>query len=109
MDLNRNFGFKHGFSGTELDDKCSDVFGGHKAFTARESRAMRDYVEGLPKTPILGVDIHSYSNVLLYPYGYKKDVFPDNVEEIKRLGDKAVKAVKGMTTKPAAELGRETA
>ena len=106
MDLNRNFGFKHGFSGTEMEDKCSDVFGGHKAFTARESKAVRDYVDGLPRTPILGLDIHSYHNWLLYPYGYKRDVFPDNVDEIRALGMKAAKAVKGMVAKPAAELGR---
>ena len=67
--------------------------------------AVRDYVEGLPKVPILGLDIHSFANKLLYPYGYKKGTVPDNIDEIKELAEKAIKEVDGMEVIQAGAFG----
>ena len=67
--------------------------------------AIRDYVMALPQTPILGVDIHSFANMLLYPYGYKAKTFPDNIDEIRELGERAAKKITGMKAVAAADLG----
>merc|ERR1719317_830582 len=75
VDLNRNFGFKHGFSGTDLEDQCAVIYS-PEAFSEHESKAIRDYVEALPEAPILGLDIHSHANMMLYPYGYAANTFP---------------------------------
>jgi len=104
VDLNRNFGFKHGVSGTEMEDPCSEIYS-KTPFSEKETRAIKEYVEGLSATPILGLDIHSFANKLLYPYGYARKTYPDNIEEIKELAEMAVKEVEGMTPISAAELG----
>jgi len=103
-DLNRNFGHKWGVSGTELEDKCSSIYGGQAAFSENETKAVRDYLTGLSKDFDLAIDIHSFGNKLLFPYGYEKDSYPENIEEIKELGRKAAKEIPGMSILNSAQL-----
>ena len=101
VDLNRNFGFHWGESGTS-NDSCSDIYGGPKPFSELESKAIRDYLENLPELPTLAVDIHAYGNELLFPFGFAKRKFPKNINEILTLGNKAVVKVPKMVLKHAA-------
>ena len=45
-------------------------------------RNIRDYVMALEPSPILTVNLHSYSQLWMYPYGYGYFEYPENVEEI---------------------------
>ena len=45
-------------------------------------RNIRDYVLDLTPTPILALCLHSYSQLWMYPYGYKTGALPENVKEI---------------------------
>ena len=45
-------------------------------------RNIRDYVLDLQPTPILALCLHSYSQLWMYPYGYKTGAVPENVKEI---------------------------
>ena len=61
---------------------CSDVFCGEEAFSELETLAIKNYVEKLNPTPILGHSIHSYSQIWLWPYGFDYTSRPDNWKEI---------------------------
>lgn len=42
----------------------------------------RDYFLSLDPVPELTLSFHSAADMLLYPFGYARDTFPDNVDEI---------------------------
>lgn len=58
-----------------------------------ESRNLRDFISSLDDKPIFAICLHSFSQLWLYPYGYAYDAFPENVEDQRRAGEKAVKAI----------------
>lgn len=91
-DINRNFGFHFGESGVS-SNKCSDIYPGPEAFSEVETRNLRDYITSLDETPIFAACLHSFSQLWLYPYGYAYDTFPENVEEQRKAGEKAVDAI----------------
>ena len=103
VDLNRNFGFKWGVSGVQMEE-CSYVYPGSKPFSEKESHSVLSYLNQLPELPELGLDIHSYGNKLLYPYGYQQNTFPDNVDELRAMGEKAITKIPGMEMINSADL-----
>jgi hypothetical protein len=38
-------------------------------------------------SPILAVNLHSYSQLWMYPYAYDYNIYPDNVDEIVSIYD----------------------
>merc|ERR1712241_8104 len=84
VDPNRNWGFHFAESGVS-HDKCSDVYCGPEAFSEIETTNIKNFVEGLSPTPILGHCFHSYSQLWPWPYGYDYNAYPDNYEEIRQL------------------------
>merc|ERR1719369_735236 len=92
VDLNRNWGFHWGESGVS-NNPCSDVYCGSSAFSEIESINIKNYVESLNPTPVLGHCIHSYSQLWLWPYGYDYNAVPDNWQEIKKLAEDAADAL----------------
>ena len=64
------------------DNKCLETYHGPEAFSEVEMRNIRDYFLDQKPTPILAMCLHSYSQLWMYPYGYKTGVFPENVREI---------------------------
>src|SRR5262249_42501197 len=77
VDLNRNYGYKWG-----IDDQgssglpSSGTYRGTSAFSEPETRAQRDIVVALgPKT---GLSFHTYSDLLLNPWGYTIGASPDS-------------------------------
>eukprot|EP00095_Tigriopus_kingsejongensis_P009816 maker-scaffold239_size242058-snap-gene-1.25 protein:Tk09816 transcript:maker-scaffold239_size242058-snap-gene-1.25-mRNA-1 annotation:"carboxypeptidase b" len=92
VDLNRNWGFHWAESGVS-DSPCSDVFCGTEAFSEIESQNTRDYFGTINPLPEISICFHSAANLWLYPYGYAYDSYPDNVDEVRRLGEDAVDAL----------------
>lgn len=74
VDLNRNFGTAWGGQGSSADPR-SQVYRGPSPFSEPESRAMRAAFER--ETFDLHIDFHSFSQLILHPWGYKSDAAPD--------------------------------
>ncbi|XP_064485503.1 uncharacterized protein LOC135397948 [Ornithodoros turicata] len=68
VDPNRNFDTAFGGAGTSRHP-CSDIYRGAYAFSEAESRAVRDGVLQLGSRVKAYVNVHSYSQLLMVPYG----------------------------------------
>jgi len=96
VDGNRNWDFHWAETGAS-GNKCSDTYHGPEAFSEIETQNIRDYVLALDPVPVLAQAMHSYSQLLLWPYGYENGgPYPENVEEIRGLAEDAVKALEAV-------------
>jgi hypothetical protein len=76
VDLNRNWGFQWGGQGASTQ-QSSETYRGTAAFSEPETRAYRDWAT--PRTNIAAhLDIHAYSELLLWPWGYTGTLNADN-------------------------------
>ncbi|MCR9159920.1 MAG: M14 metallopeptidase family protein [Nannocystaceae bacterium] len=74
VDLNRNFPVVFGGPGAS-DNPMAGNYHGEAAFSEPESAAVRDLAEDLD--PLLAVvDVHSYGQLVLYPWGFTLDPAP---------------------------------
>ncbi len=99
MDLDRTFGFQWSPSRFRngralLENPCSEEYAGPKEFSANETTAFADYVKRIK--PTVYIDLHSYSQVVLYPFEYSCDAIPDDAENLAELAWGAAKAVRGV-------------
>lgn len=69
VDLNRNFDFLHSTGIGTSSDSCSEVFRGPGAFSEPETDNVRQLLDARPGIGCM-VDIHSYSQLVLYPWGH---------------------------------------
>ena len=78
VDLNRNYGFFWGY-----DDEGSspfpsdDTYRGTDPFSEPETQIMKEFCETHDFK--IALNYHSYSNLLLYPWGYTESTCPDDV------------------------------
>ena len=72
IDLNRNYSFQWGLDDEgSTGDGCGETYRGSSPFSEPETQAVRDFVES-HDFPI-AFNYHSYSNLLIYPFGYSYD------------------------------------
>jgi carboxypeptidase T len=77
VDLNRNFGHMWGYNNTgSSPDPSTDTYRGPSAFSEPESQAVKWLCETYE--PLLMLDYHTYSDVLLTPWGYENIKCPDS-------------------------------
>jgi carboxypeptidase T len=77
IDLNRNFGYMWGYNNSGSSNIPSDeTYRGTSAFSEPETQAMRDFVN--TKNFKTTLNYHTYSNLLLYPWGYTSTPTVDN-------------------------------
>lgn len=76
VDLNRNWGYQWGGEGASTNPN-NDTYRGPSAFSEPETQVMRDLITSLPRLKA-HIDFHSYSQLILSPYGYTIDVPLDN-------------------------------
>lgn len=73
-DLNRNWGYKWGCCGGSSGSASSLTYRGPSAFSAPETKAMRDFVNsrvvGGVQQIKANIDWHTYSQLILWPFGY---------------------------------------
>ena len=73
-DLNRNWGYNWGCCGGSSGSTSSDTYRGTAAFSAPETRAVADFVlsrkAGGVQQISSHIDFHTYSELILWPYGY---------------------------------------
>ena len=73
-DLNRNYGYKWGCCGGSSGSTSSDTYRGTAAFSAPETKAVRDFVNsrvvGGRQQIRAAMDFHTYSELVLWPFGH---------------------------------------
>ncbi len=73
-DLNRNYGFQWGCCGGSSGTFSSETYRGAAAFSAPETQRVRDFVNsrvvGGVQQIKTAIDFHTYSELVLWPYGY---------------------------------------
>lgn len=70
VDLNRNYGFQWGGGGAD-SSPSGETYRGEKAFSEPETQAIRDFAIA-HKNLKLSMSYHSFSNLILWPWGYTK-------------------------------------
>ncbi|KAL2266516.1 hypothetical protein VTJ83DRAFT_5868 [Remersonia thermophila] len=96
IDLDHAFGYGWDVAGRETDP-CSESYGGEKPFQATEAYRLakwvkRETVNGAQFVALL--DLHSYSQQILYPYAYTCSVDPPNFENLVELAVGLAKAIR---------------
>lgn len=73
VDLNRNWGYEWGGDGASTDSD-SDTFRGASAFSEPETQTMQSLALGFGTDLVAHIDYHSYSQLILWPFGYADGV-----------------------------------
>jgi murein tripeptide amidase MpaA len=73
-DLNRNWSYQWGCCGGSSGTTTSETYRGPSAFSAPETAAVRNFVQsrvvgGVQQIKV-AIDFHTYSELVLWPYGY---------------------------------------
>jgi carboxypeptidase T len=107
VDPNRNFGYNWGLTGSSCDP-LSITYRGVAPFSEPETQAIRDFVA--THEFYASISYHSYSQLVLYPWGYTRDAAPHKEQLSKMAEDmaNAIKDVHGMnyTSRQASDLYR---
>jgi hypothetical protein len=74
VDLNRNYGYQWGGPGSS-GDTYSEIYRGPAAFSEPETQAVRDFLQQHQAKAL--ISYHSYSQLVLYPWGYTNSPAPD--------------------------------
>ncbi|MFD5076161.1 M14 family metallopeptidase [Streptomyces sp. NPDC058371] len=73
-DLNRNWNYKWGCCGGSSSSKSSETYRGASAESAPEVKVVADFVRGRvvggKQQITAGIDFHTYSQLVLWPFGY---------------------------------------
>ncbi|MGK5443159.1 M14 family zinc carboxypeptidase [Micromonospora sp. URMC 105] len=73
-DLNRNWSYQWGCCGGSSGSTSSDTYRGPSAFSAPETQALRNFVNsrvvGGTQQIKANIDFHTYSQLVLWPFGY---------------------------------------
>lgn len=95
-DANRNFGY-HWNTGGASNDKCFDTYHGPTAFSEPETAAVRDYILTLNGTVKYFNSQHSYSQLILLPWGFTSDPPDNNMDLViaADIGNEALKSLYG--------------
>ncbi|MEM1043800.1 MAG: M14 family zinc carboxypeptidase [Bacteroidota bacterium] len=91
VDPNRNYGYQWGYDdlgSSPFTD--SQVYRGPAAFSEPEVAAVRDFLEARRITAAF--NYHTYSELLLYPWGYTRDEGTPDAETFAALGDTLTQA-----------------
>nr|CBH38710.1 hypothetical secreted protein, zinc carboxypeptidase family [uncultured archaeon] len=107
VDPNRNFGYNWGLAGSS-GDPAKETYRGVAPFSEPETQAIRDFVA--THEFYASISYHSYSQLVIYPWGYTKDAAPHKEQLSKMAEDmaNAIKDVHGMnyTHRQASNLYR---
>jgi len=111
VDPNRNWGAHWDQEDGASNHSCSDAFKGPSVWSEIEVRNLRDYVDSVAAAYSGGVafaDLHAYSQLWMYPYGYQQGA-PANGDVLNAISKGIIDAVydtHGMTYQygPIAEV-----
>ncbi|RTE73208.1 hypothetical protein BHE90_012367 [Fusarium euwallaceae] len=97
LDLDRAYGYE--WDGSRVQrDPCSESYGGEKPFQATEAVQIADWARNASwnnNVRFVGlIDLHSYSQQILYPYSYTCSVDPPNLENLEELAAGIAKSIR---------------
>jgi len=90
-DPNRNWDF-HWMEAGASNDPCSDSFAGEFPFSENETRSLAEYFRGISDKLVAYLDFHSFSQLLMFPYGHSPE-HVSNYDELLALGLEAANAL----------------
>lgn len=102
LDLDHTFGYEWDTADVQ-SDPCSESYGGEEPFQAIEARRLADWArnETLHNVRFVGlIDLHSYSQQILFPYSYTCDIEPPNIENLTELAAGLAKAIRLSSGEP---------
>ncbi|XP_055640704.1 zinc carboxypeptidase A 1-like [Toxorhynchites rutilus septentrionalis] len=90
-DPNRNWNFQWARQGAS--HRCtSDAYAGPRPFSEIETRSLSEYIESLSGKIHAYIAFHSYSQLLLFPYGHTSDHAP-NHDDLSAIANATVKSL----------------
>jgi len=92
VDLNRNFDVYWGTDSSS--NRCAEDYHGTSAASEPETRSIQNLVSSLGNK-IGAIDIHSYGQYIMRPYGWTNALHPDEVI-LRQLGSSIVNAIRGV-------------
>jgi len=111
-DLNRNWAYRWGCCGGSSGSTSSETYRGPSAFSAPETTLVRNFVNsrvvGGKQQITVAIDFHTYSELILWPYGYTAtdipaDMTSDDRNTMATMGQ-AMAATNGYTPEQASDL-----
>ena len=97
-DLNRNWDIDWNGGQSTSEDPCSYIYVGTEPFSATETQIVSDYISSIPNL-VSHIDIHSYSALIVAPWGFVDEPTEDN-DEIFCLGTEMQFAVSNTNDYP---------
>ncbi|XP_068208031.1 carboxypeptidase B-like isoform X2 [Palaemon carinicauda] len=92
VDLNRNYDFFWGNEDGTSTDPCSEQYCGEGAFSETETNAIRNLSAVFLKDTGVYLSLHSYGQLVLFPWGYSVKK-PPKLSKLKKMGLKLQKAL----------------
>lgn len=78
--------------GGASNSSCSDTYMGPHPFSEKETRAIADFMGIIRSRVELYLSFHSYSQLLMYPYGHTTEEF-DNFEDADEIAHRAAEGL----------------
>ncbi|KAK0626661.1 hypothetical protein B0T14DRAFT_421777 [Immersiella caudata] len=96
LDLDHAFGYEWE-STQHISDPCSESYGGEEPFQSIEASDIADWAKNQTENGVKFIgflDLHSYSQQILFPYAYSCSVDPPNRENLEELAVGLAKAIR---------------